>query len=100
MASAQEGRGFNAYFPMPFRERFRMVITNSSPRMLSFYYQLDYTLPRELPADAGYLHASFRRENPTTMYRDFVTAEGFRGLGRFLGGAAAARPTTAAPGTG
>lgn len=85
MASAQEGRGFNAYFPMPFRKRFRMAITNSSSRPQSFYYQLDYTLEQELPADAGYLHVSFRRENPTVMYRDFVIADGFRGPGRFLG---------------
>lgn len=85
MASAQEGRGFNAYFPMPFHKRFRMAITNSSSRPQSFYYQLDYTLEQELPADAGYLHVSFRRENPTVMYRDFVIADGFRGPGRFLG---------------
>ena len=85
MASAQEGRGFNAYFPMPFAKRFRMVLTNSSQRGLSFYYQLDYTLQKELPADAGYLHVSFRRENPTTMKQDFVIADGFRGPGRFLG---------------
>ncbi|HNM77985.1 MAG TPA: DUF2961 domain-containing protein [Tepidiformaceae bacterium] len=85
MTSAQEGRGFNAYFPMPFRERFRMVITNGSARPQSFYYQVDYTLEKELPADAGYLHVSFRRENPTVMYRDFVIAEGLRGPGRFLG---------------
>jgi hypothetical protein len=84
-ASAQEGRGFNAYFPMPFKQRFRMVITNSSNRALSFYYQLDYTLQEELPEEAGYLHVSFRRENPTVMYRDFVIADEFKGPGRFLG---------------
>ena len=85
LTAAQEGRGFNAYYPMPFRGRLRMVLTNSSARPLSFYYQVDYTLDSALPDDAGYLHVSFRRENPTIMYRDFVIADGLRGPGRFLG---------------
>ena len=85
MTSAQEGRGFNAYFPMPFRRELRLTFTNGSNRPLPLYYQLDYTLERELPADAGYLHVSFRRENPTTLTQDFVIAEGLRGPGRFLG---------------
>ena len=29
MASAQEGRGFNSYYPMPFRRSARLVVTNS-----------------------------------------------------------------------
>ncbi len=85
MASAQEGRGFNAYFPMPFRERLRVVLTNGSARRLPFYYQVDYTLEPSLPDAAGYLHVSFRRENPTQPRRDFVIADGLRGPGRFLG---------------
>ena len=31
------------------------------------------------------LHATFRRENPTVLRRDFVIADGLRGPGRFLG---------------
>ncbi|MGE3074629.1 MAG: glycoside hydrolase family 172 protein [Dehalococcoidia bacterium] len=85
MASAQEGRGFNAYYPMPFRKSCRVVLTNSSSRAMSFYYQLDYTLQSGLPGDAGYLHVSFRRENPTVMKRDFVISDELHGPGRFLG---------------
>jgi len=85
LASAQEGRGFNAYYPMPFRRSCRIVLTNDSGRALPFYYQVDYTLEREIPAEAGYLHVSFRRENPTTLKQDFVIADGLRGPGRFLG---------------
>ena len=85
MVSVHEGRGFNAYFPMPFRRAFRMALTNGSPRPMDLYYQLDFTRQAELPADAGYLHAAFRRENPTLMQRDFVIAEGLHGPGRFLG---------------
>jgi hypothetical protein len=85
LASAHEGRGFNAYFPMPFRRRFRAEFTNHSARRLPLYYQLDYTLERSLADAAGYLHVAFRRENPTVRKRDFVIADGLRGPGRFLG---------------
>ena len=54
------------------------------------YFQIDYTLGA-VPDDASYLHASFRRENPTTMRRDFVIAEGLHGPGRFLGCAVGVR---------
>ena len=84
LTSAQEGRGFNAYIPMPFRGHVRVEVTNGATRPLDFYYQLDVTL-HTVPDDAGMLHASFRRENPTSMARDFVIADGFRGPGRFIG---------------
>jgi hypothetical protein len=82
LTSAQEGRGFNAYVPMPFEGRFRMDVTSSADRPLELYYQVDYTLE---PVDPSYLHVSFRRENPTTLKQDFVIADGLRGPGRFLG---------------
>lgn len=44
-----------------------------------------HTLQPALPAELGYLHINFRRENPTTMRRDFVIAEGLRGPGRLVG---------------
>lgn len=85
LASAQEGRGFNAYFPLPFRKRVRIECTNGSQRSRLLFYQIDYTLESEVPDDAGLLHAAFRRENPTRLGRDFTIADGFRGPGRFLG---------------
>src|SRR5262245_16997405 len=92
LTSAQEGRGFNAYFPMPFSSQFRMVFTNASAKSVMLYFQVDYTLERSLPDDAGALHVSFRRENPTVMRRDFTIADGFTGPGRFLGCAVGVRP--------
>lgn len=85
LTSVQEGRGFNAYFPMPFRSQLRIELTNGSKRPMEFYYQVDYTLQGELPEDAGYLHVAFRRENPTQLRRDFTIFEGLHGPGRFLG---------------
>lgn len=85
LTALQEGRGFNSWIPMPFRERARVELTNAGDRAATLYYQVDYTLQPELPAGQGYLHVSFRRENPTVLRRDFVIAEGLRGPGRFLG---------------
>ncbi len=86
LTSVQEGRGFNAHFPMPFARHVRIELTNSSTLPISFYYQVDYTLER-VADDAGYLHVSFRRENPTTLKKDFVIARDLQGPGRFLGAA-------------
>jgi hypothetical protein len=85
LTSAQEGRGFNSYVPMPFRHGVRVELVNGSEKRAVLYYQVDYTLQAELPPELGYLHASFRRENPTVIRRDFVIADGLRGPGRFLG---------------
>jgi hypothetical protein len=85
LTTMPEGRGLNAFFPMPFRERMRVELTNGSTRPIELYYQIDYTKQRELPNDVGFLHCSFRRENPTTMGRDFVIADVRDGPGRFLG---------------
>jgi hypothetical protein len=90
-----EGRGFNAYFPMPFHEHVRVDLSNHSSRYVECYFQIDYTVQSALPGDAAYLHASFGRANPTTMQDDFVITEGLRGPGRFLGCVVGVRPIDA-----
>ncbi len=85
LAATQEGHGFNAYLPMPFRKGVRLQVTNSASRGLDLYYQIDYTREVVLPEGAGYLHVTFRRENSTRQQRDFVIAQDFSGPGRFLG---------------
>ena len=92
LAVAAEGRGFNAYYPMPFRDSMRVDLLNGSTRAAETYFQLDYTLEPMIAEDTGVLHVSFRRENPTVMRRDFVIADDFRGAGRFLGCAIGIRP--------
>ena len=92
LTTAQEGRGFNAYFPMPFRDHVRIELTNGSSRAVDLYFQIDLTLERVPRDDAGLLHASFRRENPTELRRDFVITDGIRGPGRFLGCVVGVRP--------
>ncbi len=90
MVAVQQGRGFNAYFPMPFAKNMRFEFTNGADVPIILFYQIDYTLEK-VASDAGYLHISFRRENPTTLLQDFVIAEGLKGPGRFLGCAVGVR---------
>jgi hypothetical protein len=82
--AAQEGRGFNAWLPMPFRARMRVEFLNASGRRFPLYYQIAYTEGAPA-ADAGLLHVAWRRENPTQLKRDFTICEGLRGPGRFFG---------------
>jgi len=84
LTAIQEGRGFNSFIPMPFDERIRVDLVNGSDRAQPLYFQIDYTLGPD-GAGSGRLHATFRRENPTVLKRDFVIEDGLRGPGRFLG---------------
>lgn len=84
LVAVQEGRGFNATLPMPFRRGIRVEFVNAGAKATMLYYQLDYTL-EPVAEERGLLHVSFRRENPTVLRRDFVIAEGLAGPGRFLG---------------
>ena len=52
---------------------------------MPLFYQIDYTLDDQHPADVGRLHVLFRRENPTTLGQDFELLPMRLGRGRFLG---------------
>jgi len=56
------GSAFNSYWPMPFRKKCRMTMTNINTERMVLYYQVDYTLT-QVPEDAGYFHAQFRRKS-------------------------------------
>lgn len=85
LITVPEGRGVNSYIPMPFGRSVRIELTNETDKAIGLAYQIDYTLEPLFPERTHYLHASFRRENPTTLRRDFVVTEGLTGPGRFLG---------------
>lgn len=57
--------GMNSYWPMPFRRRVRVEITNDGPASIpEFFYQVSYEL-REIADDTGLLHAAWRRSMTT-----------------------------------
>jgi hypothetical protein len=51
---------------------------------MTLYYQLDYTLT-EVPRDAAYFHAQFRRQNPTAYKVPYTILDGVRGRGHYVG---------------
>lgn len=78
------GSAFNCYWSMPFRKKCKITMENINDKdAMSVYYQVDYTLT-EIPSDAAYFHAQFRRANPveTSLY---TIVDGIKGKGQFVG---------------
>lgn len=78
------GSAFNCYWSMPFRKKCKITMENVNPRdPMTLYYQIDYTLT-EIPDDAAYFHAQFRRTryNETS---DFTVLDGVKGRGQYVG---------------
>lgn len=78
------GSGLNCYWPMPFRKKCRITLENIDDEDMVLYYQVDYTLT-EIPKDAGYFHAQFRRVNPLPFKKDFVLVDSIKGKGQYVG---------------
>jgi hypothetical protein len=69
---------------MPFRKKARLTLQNLDDRPMTIYYQIDYTLA-EVPADAAYFHAQFRRTNPLPFKEVYTIADGIKGRGHYVG---------------
>lgn len=77
--------GFNSYWEMPYRQQARITIENISPKAFTgFFYQITYTLT-EVPDDAAYLHAQFRRSNPLPYGEVYTLLDGVKGQGHYVG---------------
>ena len=78
------GSAFNSYWMMPFRKKCRITMENiNDADAMSLYYQIDYTLT-DVPADAGYFHAQFRRANPDES-SVYTISDGIKGKGQYVG---------------
>ena len=78
------GSAFNCYWEMPFRRKCRITMTNIATEAMTLYYQVNYTLT-EVPEDAAYFHAQFRRSNPLAYKEDFTIVDDISGQGQFVG---------------
>ncbi len=78
------GRAFNCYWTMPFRKHCRMTVENRTGQEVALYYQVTYELT-EVPADACYFHAQFRRVNPLPYREVFTILDNVEGRGQFVG---------------
>ena len=59
-----QGCALNSYLPMPFRRRALVELVNESAEEHLQYFYIDYERLERPRAEAGYLHAEFRRANP------------------------------------
>ena len=78
------GSAFNCYWQMPFRKKCRITMENINDNdEMRLYYQIDYTLT-DVPDDAAYFHAQYRRSNPneTSVY---TILDNVKGKGQFVG---------------
>ena len=66
LLSVANERALNSFFPMPFRKRARITVTNEGvQRVEAFYFNLDYRAYKEaLPEGTLYFHAQFRQAQP------------------------------------
>lgn len=78
------GSAFNCYWPMPFRKKCKITMENINDKDdMRLYYQIDYTLT-DVPDDAAYFHAQFRRTNSNET-SDYTVVDNIKGKGHFVG---------------
>ncbi len=78
------GSGLNSYWEMPFRKSCKVTLENLDDEPMTIYYQIDYVLT-EVPEDAAYFHAQFRRSNPLPYMANHVILDGVKGWGHYVG---------------
>jgi hypothetical protein len=76
--------GLNCYWQMPFRKKCKVTMENISDKEVVLYYQIDYTVT-QVPDDAGYFHAQFRRVNPLPYKDVYTIVDGIKGKGQYVG---------------
>jgi hypothetical protein len=87
------GSAFNCNWVMPFRKSARITMENledfdpdnlPAKGGMKLYYQINYTLT-EVPEDAAYFHAQFRRTNPVPFKEVHTIVDGIKGWGHYVG---------------
>jgi len=78
------GSALNCYWEMPFCKSCRITMENIAEKEMVLYYQINYTLT-DVPEDAAYFHAQFRRTNPLPYKEVYTILDGVRGRGHYVG---------------
>ena len=78
------GSAFNCYWTMPFRKGAKVTLENLDDNQMTIYYQINYTLT-DVPEDAAYLHAQFRRVPKLPVKTVYTILDGVRGRGHYVG---------------
>ncbi len=91
-ALVNKRRGFNAYFPMPFRKSGRIELVYDGPvepgeelwKIMPCYSYVMYRTAERIPNDLGYFHAHWRQEGLLLGRRDYLALDA-TGNGKFVG---------------
>lgn len=81
-----EGRSFNSYIQMPFKNAARIELVNESDTNLAMiFYDIDLQLLKEWDENFLYFHSYWHRDTATLLKKDFEIMPAVNGKGRFLG---------------
>jgi hypothetical protein len=91
-ALVNKRRGFNAYFPMPFRKTAKVELVYDGSvepgdelwRLMPCYSYVLYRTEKTLPTDTAYFHASWRQEGLPLGRQDYLALQA-KGRGKFVG---------------
>ena len=91
-ALVNKRRGWNAYFPMPFRKSARLELVYDGPlapgeelwKQMPCYSYVMYRTQEQVPEATGYFHAYWRQEGVILGQREYTALEA-RGKGKFVG---------------
>lgn len=84
--SSPEGRSFNCFVPMPFKEECKVVVTNTTKDLnIVVFYCLQMTCNVDLPENFLYFHSLYQPTRRTKHLEDFVILPKIEGRGRYLG---------------
>ena len=78
------GSAFNCYWSMPFRKKCKITMENIADEDMTLYYQVDYALT-DIPEEAAYFHAQFRRVNPLPEQEVVTIVDAIKGWGHYVG---------------
>lgn len=76
--------GFNCYWQMPFRKKFKITLENRAENRTRLFYSVDYTLTN-VPKNAAYFHAQFRMAEKVPFKEEFTILDQVKGHGQFVG---------------
>ncbi|MBM3334246.1 DUF2961 domain-containing protein, partial [Candidatus Sumerlaeota bacterium] len=91
-ALVNKRRGFNTYFPMPFRRSARIELLYDGPvepgeelwKIMPCYSYVMYRTANRVSRNTGYFHAHWRQETLLLGARDYVALQA-KGNGKFVG---------------
>ena len=80
----QPGQRFQFLLADAVRKKARITMENLDTKPMRLYYQIDYT-QTQVPSDAAYFHAQFRRVNPLPYKQVYTILDDVKGKGQYVG---------------